>query len=127
MDKRVTPVKPGLRLGCGVARRDIACGHTRPEGERDVLKGGAAMAEAPRFDIPPPGGVAWLEVSAEDSNGATGRARTGPLGLQISPLAQSRAPYFFKGARLRGTRCVWSASTVSGAELLRPARAGISP
>ena len=92
-----------------------------------MLKGGMVMAEAPRFDIPPPGGVAWLEVSAEDSNGATGRARTGPLGLQIAPLAQSRAPYFFKGARLRGTRCVWSASTVSGAELLRVARGGISP
>lgn len=78
----------------------------------------------PRFDLPPPGGVAWLDVSAEDSNGASGRTRTGPLGLQISPLAQSRAPYFFKGARLRGSRCIWSASTVSGAELYRAARTG---
>jgi AraC-like DNA-binding protein len=81
----------------------------------------------PRFDLPPPGGVAWLDVSAEDSNGATGRTRTGPLGLQISPLPQSRAPYFFKGARLRGTRCVWSASTLSGAELYRAARTASSP
>ena len=80
-----------------------------------------------RIDVPPPGGVAWLEVSAEDSNGASGRTRTGPIGLQIAPLVQSRAPYFFKGARLRGTRCVFSASTVSGAELSRSGRSGISP
>ncbi|MCU1658156.1 MAG: AraC-type DNA-binding protein [Pseudonocardiales bacterium] len=81
----------------------------------------------PRFDLPPPGGVAWLDVSAEDSNGASGRTRTGPLGLQISALPQSSVPYFFKGARLRGTRCIWSASTVSGAELYRPARAMSAP
>lgn len=78
---------------------------------------------SPRFELPLPGGVAWLDVSAEDSNGNLGRTRTGPLGLQITPLAQSRAPYFFKGARLLGTRCIWSASTVSGAELYRPPRA----
>jgi AraC-like DNA-binding protein len=77
---------------------------------------------SPRFELPPPGGVAWLDVSAEDSNGNHGRTRTGPLGLQITPLTQSRAPYFFKGARLRGTRCIWSASTVSGAELYRAPR-----
>lgn len=76
-----------------------------------------------RFELPPPGGVAWLDVSAEDSNGNLGRTRTGPLGMQITPLIQSRAPYFFKGARLRGTRCIWSASTVSGAELYRAPRA----
>jgi len=76
-----------------------------------------------RYDFPTLGGVAWLDVSTEDSNGSSGRTRTGPLGLQISPLPQSRAPYFFRGARLRGTRCMWSASTVSGAELIRPARA----
>lgn len=75
-----------------------------------------------RFDTTVAAGVAWLDVSAEDSNGASGRRRTGPLGLQISPLPNSRAPYFFRGARLRGTRCIWSASTVSGAELSRPAR-----
>jgi AraC-like DNA-binding protein len=76
-----------------------------------------------RYDGPGPGAVAWLDVSAEDSNGSSGRTRTGPLGLHISPMPQSRAPYFFRGARLRGTRCIWSASTVSGAELARPARA----
>jgi AraC-like DNA-binding protein len=42
--------------------------------------------------------------------------------MRISPLPHARAPYFFKGARLRGTRCIWSASTLSGAELYRPAR-----
>ena len=80
-----------------------------------------------RFDTAAPGGVAWLDVSAEDSNGLTGRARTGPLGLQISPLAQSRAPYFFRGARLRGSRCIFAASTVSGAELTRAPRAMSTP
>jgi AraC-like DNA-binding protein len=81
------------------------------------------VSESPaRFELTPPGGVAWLDVSVEDSNGNLGRTRTGPLGLQITPLGQSRAPYFFKGARLRGTRCTWSASTVSGAELYRGPR-----
>lgn len=78
---------------------------------------------SPRFELPSPGGVAWLDVSAEDSNGNLGRTRTGPLGMQIAPLVQSRAPYYFRGARLRGTRCIWSVSTVSGAELYRAPRA----
>ena len=81
------------------------------------------MVEVPtRFDVPPPGAVAWLDVSADNPDTFTGRLRTGPLGMQISPLRTGRAPYFFKGARLRGTRCIWSASTLSGAELYRPAR-----
>jgi len=84
------------------------------------------MGEGPgsvgRFDVPPPGAVAWLDVSADNPDTWTGRLRTGPLGMQISPLRTGRAPYFFKGARLRGTRCIWSASTLSGAELYRPAR-----
>jgi AraC-like DNA-binding protein len=45
--------------------------------------------------------------------------------MQISPLRTGRAPYFFKGGRLRGTRCIWSASTLSGAELYRPARSTV--
>lgn len=75
-----------------------------------------------RLELPPPGGVAWLDVSAETADSWPGRVRTGPLGLQISPMHGARAPYFFKGARLRGTRCIWSASTVSGAELARRTR-----
>jgi AraC-like DNA-binding protein len=75
-----------------------------------------------RFELPPPGAVAWLDVSADNPDTWTGRLRTGPLGLQISPLHSGRAPYFFKGARLRGMRCIWSASTLSGAELYRPGR-----
>jgi AraC-like DNA-binding protein len=74
-----------------------------------------------RFDVPSPGGIAWLDVSAQTADSWPGRLRTGPLGLQISPLPATRSPYFFKGARLRGTRCIWSASTVSGAELSRRA------
>jgi hypothetical protein len=81
------------------------------------------MTEGPgRFDVPAPGAVAWLDVSADNPDTWTGRLRTGPLGMQISPLHTGRAPYFFKGARLRGTRCIWSASTLSGAELYRPSR-----
>jgi AraC-like DNA-binding protein len=81
------------------------------------------MVEAPpRLDIPAPGAVAWLDVSADNPDTFSGRLRTGPLGLQISPLRSGRAPYFFKGARLRGTRCIWSASTLSGCELFRPQR-----
>lgn len=81
---------------------------------------------AHREGVPSPGGVAWLDVS-ETLNG-DGRPRTGPLGMQISQLPNSRSRYVFRGARLRGTRCIWSASTVSGAELLRPARAtGVVP
>jgi AraC-like DNA-binding protein len=86
------------------------------------------MVEGPagRFDVPLPGAVAWLDVSADNPDTWTGRLRTGPLGMQISPLRSGRAPYFFKGARLRGARCIWSASTLSGAELYRPARPGVS-
>jgi AraC-like DNA-binding protein len=71
---------------------------------------------ASRVDLPPPGGIAWLDVSPQTS---AGRARTGPLGMQISPLPNSRVPYSFRGARLRGTRCIWTAATVSGVELHR--------
>jgi AraC-like DNA-binding protein len=81
------------------------------------------------LEVPSPGAIAWLDVSAENpdtwsppSNRSNGRRRTGPLGMEISPLRHARVPYMFKGARLRGTRCIWSASTVSGAELFRPAR-----
>lgn len=77
------------------------------------------METAQRVDLPPPGGVAWLDVSAQTGEGWSGRARTGPLGMQIAPLAGSSATYFFRGARLRGTRCIWTAATVSGAELYR--------
>jgi len=80
------------------------------------------MSDVQRAEPSPPGGVAWLDVSAETADSWPGRVRTGPLGLQIAPLPGSRAPYFFKGARLRGTRCTWSASTVSGAELTRRSR-----
>jgi AraC-like DNA-binding protein len=75
-----------------------------------------------RSESRPSGGIAWLDVSAAIGDGAVGRVRTGPLGLQIAPLAHARAPLFFKGARLRGTRCVWAAATVSGAELQRAGR-----
>ncbi|MDQ6848571.1 MAG: helix-turn-helix transcriptional regulator [Actinomycetota bacterium] len=79
----------------------------------------------PRLEMPPPGGVAWLDVSAE-TDAWPGRVRLGPLGLQISRLPNIRAPYFFKGARLRGGRCIWSASTLSGADLHRPARDAVA-
>jgi AraC-like DNA-binding protein len=93
--------------------------------EVSVLQNNAVPISAVRMDLPPPGGVAWLEVTGADMNGSAGRARTGPLGMQIAPLVQSRAPYFLKSARLRGTRCVLSVSTVSGAELSRAPRTGL--
>lgn len=81
------------------------------------------MAEsANAFEASPPGAVAWLEVSADNPGTWPGRPRTGPLGMQITRLRDARAPYLFIGARLRGARCIWSASTVSGAELYRPPR-----
>ena len=83
------------------------------------------LSSGARYDLPPPGGIAWLDVSAETADTWPVRVRTGPLGMQIAPLHHGRSPYFFKGARLRGTRCVWSASTVSGAELSRPARSAM--
>lgn len=85
------------------------------------------MEGSGRLEVPAPGAVAWLDVSAANPDTWTGRLRTGPLGLQISPLRTGRAPYFFKGARLRGNRCIWSAATLSGAELYRAARPGASP
>jgi AraC-like DNA-binding protein len=84
------------------------------------------VEQAVRYEVPTPGAVAWLDVSADNPDTWNGRRRTGPLGLQIGPLRHVRAPYFFKGARLRGTRCIWSASTVSGAELYRGPRSQVS-
>lgn len=78
-----------------------------------------------RYDIPQPGAVARLDISPDNPDTWNGRVRTGPLGMQIAPMRFGRAPYFFKGSRLRGTRCIWSASTVSGAELYRPPRSAI--
>lgn len=80
-----------------------------------------------RLDLSPPGGVAWLDVSEGGNGNGNGRPRTGPLGMQISPLHSRRAPFYFRGARLRGTRCTWSASTLCGAELFRPGRRVLSP
>jgi AraC-like DNA-binding protein len=81
-----------------------------------------------RVDLPPaPGGIAWLDVSADKHDSWPLRVRTGPLGLQIAPLYRARSAYYFRGARLRGTRCMWSASTVSGAELSRSGRPAPPP
>ncbi|WP_375490369.1 helix-turn-helix transcriptional regulator [uncultured Jatrophihabitans sp.] len=74
---------------------------------------------AATIDVSQPGAIAWLDVSAENW---AGRPRTGPLGMQITASRAADAPFAFHGARLRGVRCVWAASTVRGAELTRPAR-----
>lgn len=73
-----------------------------------------------RTDTPPPGGLAWLDMT--DPRGRTPRPRTGPLGLTITPFTRRPREFVFRGARLRGARCTWSASTVAGAELTRAAR-----
>jgi AraC-like DNA-binding protein len=76
---------------------------------------------AVRIDVPL-GVVAWLHVSADSPTPGTVRPRTGPLGARVSPLRSGGSPFFFQGARLRSPRCIWSAATVRGAELHRPAR-----
>ncbi len=72
--------------------------------------------------LPEPGAVAWLDISADNPDAWAGRRRTGPLGLQIAPLRSGRGRFYFSGARLRGSRCVWAAATISGAELSRAVR-----
>lgn len=80
------------------------------------------MTDQPRAEPLPPATVAWLSVSEQTT--VPVRAPTGPLGLQILPLASRTVPFSFHGGRLRATRCIWSASTVSGARLLRVGRPG---
>jgi AraC-like DNA-binding protein len=72
-----------------------------------------------RVDLPPPGGVAWLDLSAKAGEVDMGRTRTGPLGMQITPLRGAEPSFAFRGARLRGTRCIWTAATLCSAELRR--------
>jgi len=71
-------------------------------------------------DAPP--GIAWLDVSIGSSPSWPTRLRIGPLGLQIAPVDVSRRAFYFKGARLRGVRCMWAAASLNGALLTRPAR-----
>ena len=134
---------PGVRRRSGRTAARLAARSRLPYGSCHAMCGSVAQAVVPttgtwgcvglgevhrmvegaaRFDLPPPGAVARLDVSADNPDTFTRRLRTGPLGMQISPLRTGRAPYFFKGARLRGLRCIWSASTLSGAELYRPPR-----
>ena len=75
-------------------------------------------------DLPQPAPVAWLDVSADTW---AGRPRTGPLGMQVTALRAAGVPLAFHGARLRGVRCVWTASTLNGATLSRAERAQGSP
>ena len=83
------------------------------------------MTLAPqRADFPPPGGLAWLDMT--DPRGRAPRPRTGPLGLTITPLSRRPREFVFRGARLRGARCTWSASTVAAAELTRASRVAVS-
>jgi|KBSSwiStaDraftv2_1062776.scaffolds.fasta_scaffold04172_3 AraC-like DNA-binding protein len=68
------------------------------------------------------GPVAWLDVSSRSAADWPVSIRTGPLGLQIMPLPGARDSFFFRGGRIRGLRCVFTAATVNGAELRRSAR-----
>jgi len=68
------------------------------------------------------GTVAWLDVSARSAQDWPMTVKTGPLGLQIMPLPNAGDGFFFRGGRLRGLRCVLTASTVAGCELRRSAR-----
>jgi AraC-like DNA-binding protein len=94
-------------------------------GARLIPVGEVAMTQtSARVEaLPAPGGVAWLELPSSAGDQPPGRLVTGPLGLQILPLVGgATTPFRFKGGRLRGVHCVWSAATVSGAELRRRAR-----
>ena len=70
----------------------------------------------------PPGTIVWLDINVDSSVSWPFRPRTGPLGVQIAPLDATRRAFYLKGARVRGTRCLFAAMSVSGAELSRPAR-----
>ena len=68
----------------------------------------------------PPGTIAWLDITIDSSPSWPFHPRTGPLGLRVAPLDVSRGAFYFKGARLRGTRCLWAATSINGAVLSRP-------
>lgn len=74
-----------------------------------------------RIEMAPAGAVAWLDVSRETAHDWPMTVRTGPLGLQITPL-NNKDSFYFRGARIRGLHSVLTASTVNGAELRRRAR-----
>lgn len=68
------------------------------------------------------GPVAWLDLSSRTAEDWPLTIRTGPLGLQITPLPGARDTFLFRGGRIRGMRAVFTAATVNGAELRRTAR-----
>lgn len=85
------------------------------------------VGASPGVELPAPGAVGWLDVPSGSTGALSGRWPVGPLSMHIAPLRHGRAPFSFKGARLRGTRCTWSVATVSGAELGRPSGAAAPP
>jgi AraC-like DNA-binding protein len=70
----------------------------------------------------PPGTIAWLDITIDSSPSWPFHPRIGPLGLRIAPLDVTRGAFYFKGARLRGARCLFGAVSLAGAGLTRPAR-----
>lgn len=74
----------------------------------------------PAADIP--AGIAWLDLSVDGTHAWPERVRIGPLGMHVEPLDVARQVFYFKGARLRGGRCLWAAASVNGALLTRAAR-----
>jgi AraC-like DNA-binding protein len=68
------------------------------------------------------GTVAWLDISSHSGDEWPMTVKTGPLGLQIMPLANVGNAFSFRSGRLRGMRSVLTASTVVGCELRRSAR-----
>ncbi|HEU5008331.1 MAG TPA: helix-turn-helix transcriptional regulator [Jatrophihabitantaceae bacterium] len=79
------------------------------------------LGSRPPSDFPP-GTIAWLDITIDSSPSWPFHPRVGPLGLRIAPLDVSRGAFYFKGARLRGTRCLFGAVSLNGASLTRPAR-----
>jgi AraC-like DNA-binding protein len=70
----------------------------------------------------PPGTIAWLDITIDSAPSWPFHPRIGPLGLRIAPLDVSRGAFYFKGARLRGSRCLFGVVSLNGAVLSRPAR-----
>jgi AraC-like DNA-binding protein len=79
------------------------------------------LGSRPSSDTPP-GTIAWLDITIDSSPSWPLHPRIGPLGLRIAPLDVSRGAFYFKGARLRGTRCLFGVVSLNGAVLTRPSR-----
>lgn len=90
--------------------------------ERAVHMGAPVSAVPGAASSSSVGTVAWLDISNRSGDEWPMTVKTGPLGLQITPLPNAGESFSFRSGRLRGMRSVLTASTVMGCELRRSAR-----